>query len=78
MLPSKFISQVPAKRCGVLNPIAKFPSFVERMEGVVRGSDAANMTYQKLCKSLFKLLETVAQQDEKYVTCFFLLCTEGS
>lgn len=30
-------TQVSIKQCGVLPPVAKFPSFVERVESVVRG-----------------------------------------
>lgn len=60
--------KVASKRCGVISPFLKFPSFVERIESVVRDlkSGAADTTYTKLLYSLFKTLEGVAKQDSKY------------
>lgn len=63
-----------AKRAGVLPPFAKFPTFVDRVESVVKGTrnQAADMTYQKFSFALFKWLEAVAKSDDKYTDVVML------
>jgi hypothetical protein len=66
-------SQKPgAKRAGVLEPIRKLPSFIQRIVDTGRGSNqnrlvnATNTTFQKIISSVFKWLADVATKDEKY------------
>lgn len=62
------------KQAGVLPPLAKFPAFVERMEGVVRSvrvagaarSTVVDSAYHKLAQALFRWLEAQARADDKY------------
>jgi hypothetical protein len=66
--------RVPAKRSGVLEPLAKAPAFVERMDAAARGarSSAMETSCQKLTLALFALVDAVAKQDAKYSDLVFV------
>jgi len=66
--------KVAAKRSGVLVPYAKFPSFSERMEVVVKGIRSQNVdtTYHKLTFAMFHYLDEIAKQDDKYADVVYM------
>jgi len=55
------------KRGGILVPLLKFPTFVNKMEGVLDDSQdmQVKITYTKMAKSLFKLITDTADTNQK-------------
>ncbi len=62
-----------AKQSGVLVPFAKFPSFVERLDSVVKGArcQAADTSLFKLWNALDKCVHAVAESNDKYMHVVF-------
>eukprot|EP00164_Ancoracysta_twista_P006085 GFYU01008397.1.p1 GENE.GFYU01008397.1~~GFYU01008397.1.p1 ORF type:complete len:795 (-),score=163.99 GFYU01008397.1:355-2739(-) len=61
-------SKIGLKRCGVLEPVAKFPFFVARLERAACGlrRDVIDSAYRKLIVCMFNWLERLGQATPKY------------